>query len=69
MRFADTPDIESIPPINVSDEGTGTTRRLDGATEAELRELATSMHGTRLNQHRAGAFNFEPVSLPASRVS
>lgn len=70
VRFADNlVEAREVPEYDMSAEDYMQKRQLDGATEAELRELANSMHGTTLQGQRAGHFNFEPISLPVSRVS
>jgi hypothetical protein len=68
VRFASVN--EEIPPnqsLNVLDSASA-PQHLSGATEAELRALSTSLRSTHLQNRRMSAFNFEPVSLPASRV-
>jgi hypothetical protein len=47
---------------------TGYERVLPGGTEAEIRALSESMNRTDLQTRRMSNFNFEPISLPASRV-
>lgn len=43
-------------------------QKLSGESETDLRELSSSLRATHLQNRRMSAFNFEPVSLPASRV-
>ena len=52
-----------------SSEGRRSPVELTPEAEAEIRTLSLSVHGSRLQQRRMSNFAFEPVSLPASRVS
>jgi hypothetical protein len=68
VRFAD--NLEEIDPLS-TDSGANTRPVADLAPEAkeEIRNLAMSLQKSRLQESRLTNFAFEPVSLPASRVS
>jgi hypothetical protein len=64
VRFASND--EEIEPIQL--DSARPERQFSGQTEAQLRELSESLSGTHLQSRRMSHFNFEPVSLPTSRV-
>jgi hypothetical protein len=72
VRFASQQqEIEPVPPLTHIESLVGPEPRDDLTPEAkeELRSLAMSLQKSRLQTTRMGNFNFEPVSLPVSRVS
>jgi hypothetical protein len=72
VRFASQQqEIEPVPPMTHVESLVGPQPRDDLTPEAqeELRTLAMSLQKSRLQTRRMGNFNFEPVSLPVSRVS
>ncbi|OBU00415.2 serine/threonine protein kinase [Pseudogymnoascus verrucosus] len=70
VRFASSS--QEIEPVQLDE--TSTTSRtgeqlLDvSGSGGQLRDLSESLSGTHLQSRRMSHFNFEPVSLPASRV-
>ncbi|KFY41360.1 hypothetical protein V494_03045, partial [Pseudogymnoascus sp. VKM F-4513 (FW-928)] len=69
VRFASSS--QEIEPVQLDETNTtSATGELDANAEpgAQLRDLTDSLSGTHLQERRMSHFNFEPVSLPASRV-
>ncbi|OBT68691.1 HAL protein kinase [Pseudogymnoascus sp. 23342-1-I1] len=69
VRFASSS--QEIEPVQLDEtnttSGTGETDGF-GGPGTQLRDLSDSLSGTHLQSRRMSHFNFEPVSLPASRV-
>ncbi|KFY63541.1 hypothetical protein V496_03849 [Pseudogymnoascus sp. VKM F-4515 (FW-2607)] len=69
VRFASSS--QEIEPVQLDETNTtsasGETDRF-GGPGPQLRDLSDSLSGTHLQSRRMSHFNFEPVSLPASRV-
>lgn len=69
VRFASSS--HEIEPVQLDETNTtsasGETDRF-GGPGPQLRDLSDSLSGTHLQSRRMSHFNFEPVSLPASRV-
>jgi hypothetical protein len=61
---------EEIEPAMSSNslDSTAGKPQLSGETEAEIRALSSSLHGTHLQTRRMSHFAFEPMSLPVSQV-
>jgi hypothetical protein len=49
-------------------DSTSNPPKISGESETDLRALSSSLRATHLQSRRMSAFNFEPVSLPVSRV-
>ncbi|KFY85409.1 hypothetical protein V500_08450 [Pseudogymnoascus sp. VKM F-4518 (FW-2643)] len=69
VRFASSS--QEIEPVQLDEtDTTSATGEADGSggPGQQLRDLSDSLSGTHLQSRRMSHFNFEPVSLPASRV-
>ncbi|OAF57781.2 serine/threonine protein kinase [Pseudogymnoascus destructans] len=68
VRFASSS--QEIEPVQLDE--TSTTSRTGelnvSGSRGQLKDLSDSLSGTHLQSRRMSHFNFEPVSLPASRV-
>ena len=66
-------EIEPIQSIHqmcqTSDEGDNSMEDLTPEAKEEIKRLAMNLQKSRLQESRMSNFAFEPVSLPASRVS
>lgn len=70
VRFsAVTQEIEPSSLQSPALEHTKDERRKKPTSEEELRSLAMSLQNTDLQESRLRNFSFDPMSLPASRVS
>lgn len=74
VRFASVnQEIEpahSLQSVNTTESAERSTAQvLPPETQAELEKLSTTFQSAHLQQRRMSNFAFEPVSLPASRVS
>src|SRR5256714_15567382 len=74
VRFAS--GVEEIEPVKKAhgltkkdDEGTRSMEDLSPEAKEEIRNLAMTLQKSKLQESRMSNFQFEPVSLPASRVS
>jgi hypothetical protein len=68
VRFASSS--QEIEPVQLDETNTISATGEAGVTGSggQLRDLSDSLSGTHLQSRRMSHFNFEPVSLPASRV-
>lgn len=69
VRFASSS--QEIEPVQLDETRTNSVAgeaNVAGIAGAQLRDLSESLSGTHLQSRRMSHFNFEPVSLPASRV-
>ncbi|OBT75346.1 HAL protein kinase [Pseudogymnoascus sp. 05NY08] len=68
VRFASSS--QEIEPVQLDETNTiSVTGEADvSGSGGQLRDLSDSLSGTHLQSRRMSHFNFEPVSLPASRV-
>ena len=74
VRFASVNEefspVKSIPSLtNLSSENSPSYGELGSEARDELVTLSKGLQGPELQQRRMSNFGFEPVSLPASRVS
>lgn len=68
VRFASVN--EEIPPESFSNlNAIPPPSAIQGDDQQKLKELSQTLHGSHLQERRMSHFAFEPVSLPASRVS
>ena len=74
VRFAS--GVEEIEPVKkvhdmtkTDKEGSRSMEDLTPEAKEEIRNLAMTLQKSRLQESRMSNFQFEPVSLPASRVS
>jgi hypothetical protein len=68
VRFSSVNE-EIDPQQSLTDlDSTSNLPKISGESEANLRALSSSLRAKHLQSRRMSAFNFEPVSLPASRV-
>jgi len=69
VRFRST--VEEIAPKQSLTTGDSANKPFDGptVTPEDIRALSRSLQGSKLQGRRFESFKFEPVSLPASRVS
>ncbi|KFY61563.1 hypothetical protein V497_02876 [Pseudogymnoascus sp. VKM F-4516 (FW-969)] len=65
VRFASSS--QEIEPVQLDETSTG-EGDAPGGQGQQLRDLTDTLSGTHLQSRRMSHFNFEPVSLPASRV-
>jgi hypothetical protein len=67
VRFASVN--EEIEPANVESlESNPPTQSIPGNEQEQLKELSKTLQSAHLQKRRMSHFDFEPVSLPASRV-
>lgn len=69
VRFASSS--QEIEPVQLDETNTTSASGEAGGSGGpgqQLRDLSDSLSGTHLQSRRMSHFNFEPVSLPASRV-
>jgi len=67
VRFASVN--EEIEPANVPSLDTSPpTQNISGTDQEQIKELSKTLQDTHLQKRRMSHFDFEPVSLPASRV-
>lgn len=67
VRFASSS--QEIEPVQLDETTTGEGEGdAPGGQGQQLRDLTDTLSGTHLQSRRMSHFNFEPVSLPASRV-
>lgn len=74
VRFAS--GVEEIEPVknvhdmtNDGDDERKPMEDLSPEAKEEIRNLAMTLHKSKLQESRMSNFHYEPVSLPASRVS
>ena len=74
VRFAS--GVEEIEPVKklhdmtkTTDDGSRSMEDLTPEAKEEIRNLAMTLHKSKLQESRMSNFQFEPVSLPSSRVS
>jgi hypothetical protein len=74
VRFAS--GVEEIEPVKKlhdltksNDDGSSSMEDLTPEAKEEIRNLAMTLQKSKLQESRMSNFQFEPVSLPASRVS
>jgi hypothetical protein len=74
VRFAS--GVEEIEPVKKlhdltksNDDGSRSMEDLSPEAKEEIRNLAMTLQKSKLQESRMSNFQFEPVSLPASRVS
>jgi hypothetical protein len=74
VRFAsDVEEIEAVKKVHDltknNDDGSRSMEDLSPEAKEEIRNLAMTLQKSKLQESRMSNFQFEPVSLPASRVS
>ena len=73
VQFASRVDTQEIDPKAPVARNAATDspdeRQVTGQTKLQFNQLQEALGETRLQSRRASAYHFEPISLPASRVS